>query len=358
MLRRKAVQLLQQLLGVLGPRRRGRVDGLRLGTQRGGARPVDRAVDDDSVQPRPERAAPVEAIKSPHRREKAFLRDVLGRGRIANDQVGRAVGRPPVRAKERLEIRGRPGLGPPHPGPLVAAGARHGVPTIRACFARRSIAARYGWNPRRGPGVLESMKRALVLGVVLAALLAGSAGAAGPSPGIAFGSPGVVSHDGKVRYVALRAGIGTLVEAVSTRTGMVRSRFLKGFYGLPMVAYDRSMGGLARNGKTLIVNSPGERRTRFLVLDPRTLKVHSRIALSGNFGFDALSPDGSVMYLIQIRNNPNGPIAYDVRALNVNTGQLYPGAIVDRREPNEKMAGIPMTRAGSDDGSWAYTLYS
>ena len=202
------------------------------------------------------------------------------------------------------------------------------------------------------------MKRALVLGVVLAALLAGSAGAAGPSPGIAFGSPGVVSHDGKVRYVALRAGIGTLVEAVSTRTGMVRSRFLKGFYGLPMVAYDRSMGGLARNGKTLIVNSPGERRTRFLVLDPRTLKVHSRIALSGNFGFDALSPDGSVMYLIQIRNNPNGPIAYDVRALNVNTGQLYPGAIVDRREPNEKMAGIPMTRAGSDDGSWAYTLYS
>jgi hypothetical protein len=201
------------------------------------------------------------------------------------------------------------------------------------------------------------MKRALVLGAVLAALLVGSAGAAGPSPGIAFGSPGVVSHDGKVRYVALRAGKGTLVEAIATRTGLVRSRYLRGAYGLPMVAYDRSLGGLARNGKLLVVYSPGEQKTRFVVLDARSLEVHSRIALKGNFGFDALSPDGSVMYLIQIKNNPNGPIAYDVRALNVATGRLYPGAIVDPREPDEKMTGIPMTRVGSADASWAYTLY-
>jgi hypothetical protein len=88
------------------------------------------------------------------------------------------------------------------------------------------------------------------------------------------------------------------------------------------------------------------------------LRIRSRFALDGDFGFDALSPDGSVMYLIQINNNPNGPIAYDVRALNVVSGKLYPGALVDRREPNEKMAGIPMTRVGRDDASWAYTLYS
>jgi hypothetical protein len=203
------------------------------------------------------------------------------------------------------------------------------------------------------------MKRALVLAVLLAALLAGSAGAAGPSPGIAFGSPGVVSHDGRVRYLAMRAGTGTLVEAITMRTGMVRSHFLKGLYGLPMVAYDGSMGGLARNGTRLVVYSPGDRRTRFVVLDPRTLKVRSRIALTGNFGFDALSPDGSVMYLIQIKGGPNGTgLDYDVRALNVATGRLHPGALVDRREPGEKMTGIPMTRVGSGDGSWAYTLYS
>jgi len=55
---------------------------------------------------------------------------------------------------------------------------------------------------------------------------------------------------------------------------------------------------------------------------------------------------------------PNGSgFAYDVRALDVDTGRLFPGAIVDRREPDEKMTGIPFTRVGSRDGSWAYTLY-
>ena len=116
----------------LGPLGRGCVDGLGLGAQRAGTRPVDRVVDDDPVQPRPERTAAVEPIQRPHGREKGLLGDVLGRPRVADDQVRRAVGRPPVRAEERLEIRDRPGLGPPHPGPLVAAGARHGVPTIRA----------------------------------------------------------------------------------------------------------------------------------------------------------------------------------------------------------------------------------
>ena len=57
--------------------------------------------------------------------------------------------------------------------------------------------------------------------------------------------------------------------------------------------------------------------------------------------------------------SPNGSgLNYDVRALDVDSGRLYPGAIVDRREPDEKMTGIPMTRVGSADASWAYTLYA
>ena len=207
------------------------------------------------------------------------------------------------------------------------------------------------------------MKRALVLLVFVGGLvvLIGSASGAGPSPGVTFGSPGVVSRDGKVRYVALRAGHGTLVEAVTTRGGTVRkSRFLKGAFGIPLVAYDGSTGGLSRNGRRLVVYEPSTgAKTRFVVLDPRTLRVRERITLTGNFGFDALSPDGSLMYLIQLKSPPNGSgFAYDVRALNVDTGRLHPGAIVDRREPDEKMTGIPMTRVGSPDASWAYTLYS
>jgi hypothetical protein len=210
------------------------------------------------------------------------------------------------------------------------------------------------------------VKRALVLAVVVGGLviLVGSASGAGPSPGVIFGSPGVISHDGKVRYLALRAGGGTLVESVTTRGGTVRkARFLKsGAFGIPLVAYDGSTGGLSRNGRRLVLyesDTSGRAKTRFVVLDPRTLRVRQRMTLSGDFGFDALSPDGSLMYLIQLKSSPSGSgLAYDIRALDVDTGRLYPGAIVDRREPDEKMTGIPMTRVGSADASWAYTLYA
>jgi hypothetical protein len=209
------------------------------------------------------------------------------------------------------------------------------------------------------------MKRALVLGLFVAglAVLVGSASGAGPSPGVTFGSPGVVSHDGKLRYMTLRAGGGTLVEAVTTRGGTVRrTRFLKGAaFGIPLVAYDGSTGGLSRNGRRLVLyasDSLRRAKTRFVVLDPRTLRVRQRITLNGDFGFDAMSPDGSLVYLIQLKGGQNGGLAYDVRALNVKAGRLLPGAIVDRREPDEKMTGIPMTRVGSPDASWAYTLYS
>jgi len=213
----------------------------------------------------------------------------------------------------------------------------------------------------------EKMKRALLLGLLVAgvSVLVEAASGAGPSPGVAFGSPGVVSRDGKVRYVAMQAGrSGTLVESITTRGGTVRhARFLKGRFGVPLVAYDRSTGGLSHDGRRLVVYWPasglGHAKTRFVVLDPRTLRVRSRLTLSGNFGFDALSPDGSLMYLIQLKGGSNGSgLNYDVRALNVGTGRLYPGSIVDRREPDEKMTGIPMTRSGSADASWAYTLYS
>lgn len=203
------------------------------------------------------------------------------------------------------------------------------------------------------------MKRALVLVslVVVLATLAGLAAAGGPSPGVTFGPPGILSHDGKVRYLAMRAGNGTLVQSVVRKGAAIRSsRFLSGFYGMPLVAYDGTAGGLSRDGKRLVLVWPGSgpkhQQTRFVVLDPRTLKVRSRLALTGNFGFDALSPDGSLMYLIQIA----GP-SYVVRVLNLDTGHFYKGTIVDRREPGEKMNGIPIARVGSADASWAYTLY-
>lgn len=210
------------------------------------------------------------------------------------------------------------------------------------------------------------MKRTLALPVLIAIALGSWAfaatGAGGPSPGLKFGSSGVLSRDGSTRYVVVWAGRGTVVESVRARDGNVdRSVYFRGTYGLPLVAFDGSTGGLSANGRRLVLSTwPAYGRdavTRFVVVDPRTLRTRSRVQLEGAFAFDALSPSGSLMYLTQFLGGPTSG-RYVVRVLNLDSKRLYPGAIVDRREPDEKMTGQPMTRTGSGDGRWAYTLYS
>jgi hypothetical protein len=206
------------------------------------------------------------------------------------------------------------------------------------------------------------MRRALVIATAVAATWAGVAAAdgVGPSPGESFGWDGVVGPSGAHRFVAVPANRGTVVETVGVRGGRVlNSRFLKGYFGIPMVAYDGSTDGLSHNGRRLVLVSHGA-RTTFLVLDPSTLKTRAQIHLPGYWAFDALSPGGSLLYLIQYQGGPNanGQQAYAVRALNLNTRSLYADAIVDRREPDEKMTGSAQTRTESRDGRWAYTLYT
>jgi hypothetical protein len=207
------------------------------------------------------------------------------------------------------------------------------------------------------------MRRTLGFATLVAGAWAAVAVAAGggPTPGITFGQPGVLEASGNVRYQALTAGRGTTVAAIRVRDGAVlRWTYLRGTFGIPAVAWDGSTGGLARNGRRLVLSSfpsHGSAVSRFVVLHPRTLRVRSRLTLRGAFAFDALSPGGSLMYLLQYLGGPQST-RYAVRALNLNTKQLYPGSIVDRREPDEKMTGVAVTRAESQTGAWAYTLYS
>ena len=89
------------------------------------ARPVDRPVDDDPVQPRPERTAPVETVEVPQRGQERLLRDVLRCGRVLDDEIGGPVRPRPVLAEQRLEVRDRSRSGAPYPGALLPAGAHH-----------------------------------------------------------------------------------------------------------------------------------------------------------------------------------------------------------------------------------------
>ena len=205
------------------------------------------------------------------------------------------------------------------------------------------------------------MRRALALAAILGSVGAGVAAAdgGGPAPGLDYGN-GIVVPPGLWRDVALSDGRTTLLESIVIDTGRVeRTSFLKGSLGIPLVSYSGQTGGLARDGSRLVLASwPGaQAATRFVAVDPIDFRVQERVKLRGRFAFDALSPNGSVMYLIQYLGNP-GAVAqtYAVRAFDWRTRKLVPGAVVDRREPDEKMTGLPMRRVGTPTG-WAYTVY-
>jgi hypothetical protein len=154
----------------------------------------------------------------------------------------------------------------------------------------------------------------------------------------------------------------TRVQRIRDRDGAVlRTRVLPGKLGVPQITFSGLVEGTWADGRRLLLSTSiydNAASTRFVVIDTRTLKVLRTIALTGAFAFDALSPDGTRLYLTQHPNGLNGPIRYVVRSLNLTTGELEPGAIVDKTEPGEQMAGLPMARAWSLDAGSAYTLYN
>jgi hypothetical protein len=186
----------------------------------------------------------------------------------------------------------------------------------------------------------------------------------GPSPGVAIGWDGVLAREAGVRYVALPARGSTVVAAVRVRDGRVlRFRPIRGGYGVPLVTWDGTTGGLSPDERSLALASlasVGARLptvSRFAVLDTRTLRIRHTITLPGAFSFDALSPDGETLYLIQHLSERN-LLQYVVRAYDLDGGFLWPDRIADTRTRATSMQGSPIARAQTRDGAWVYTLYA
>ena len=129
---------------------------------------------------------------------------------------------------------------------------------------------------------------------------------------------------------------------------------------MPVVALDGSAAGLSADGSTLVLIKPRvafpRARTTFVVVAATELRVRERVTLKGDFSYDALSPDGRSLYLIEYTSRTD-PTRYRVRLYDVPSEQLLPEPVVDPREPDERMRGYPITRATSPDGRWEYTLY-
>ena len=212
---------------------------------------------------------------------------------------------------------------------------------------------------------MPRIRRSLLLATVALAVACATAATVHadglPVLGIDVGPTGIGTQDAGSRYVTLPGGAGTVVARVAQDGGQVlASRALSGRFTIPAVAYDGSASGLSADGATLVLISPRvgfpRARTGLIALDTHGFRTRTVIELAGDFSFDAISPDGTRIYLIRYLS-PADPTRYQVRAYDLGAGRLLPDPIVDPGEPGEPMRGRPVSRLVSPDGRFAYTLY-
>jgi len=168
---------------------------------------------------------------------------------------------------------------------------------------------------------------------------------------------GLTDHKHQWLYVARSLGSAhTSISVLDTRSGAtVRTFSLPGSYSTADRGYADSM--LSGDGRWLALreqNTPVG-ATSIALVDTQAGKLVKSIHLDGDFTLDAVSPKGTILYLLEYYQA--GTSHYDVRAYDVQANQLVPGSIVDKTAINEKMQGEALTRQMSDDGDMTYTLY-
>jgi hypothetical protein len=203
------------------------------------------------------------------------------------------------------------------------------------------------------------MKTSRLLIVAAALVLAPAASAAYPTPFAVQNGTGLLSLDHSLRFVALNAGRNTTVSALRVRgSAGVMTRKIPGAFGVPQITQNGLAGGLFHDGSAFVLQNIGIKPTsRFVVVDTRDLGVRRTVTLKGTFGFDALSPDGSKLFLIQ-HMTTDDLSHYVVRAYDLRANALLPGRIADKAQKSWVMQGFATSRATSADGRWVYTLYA
>jgi hypothetical protein len=135
---------------------------------------------------------------------------------------------------------------------------------------------------------------------------------------------------------------------------------IAGRYGVPQITINADHAGLSPSGRMLVlarVDLTGTATAMRFAVMPTSLRKRARIiTLRGDWTYDAISPNGRVMYLIQ--RLPGGRLeSYRVRSYDLAANRLSPRVIADRDDPHG-MAGYPVARAVKGDGQLVFTLYT
>ncbi len=134
----------------------------------------------------------------------------------------------------------------------------------------------------------------------------------------------------------------------------LRSIELRGPWVIPVAAGSTPEGAVSGDGKLLALAGPrDEGVSRFALLGTDLEAQPRQFALRGHYEFDALAPDGSAVFLSEIRGDGH----YRVRAYDVASGRMRPQVVVEKTAVGLLMQGAPVTRAVDPTGSPVHTLY-
>jgi hypothetical protein len=168
---------------------------------------------------------------------------------------------------------------------------------------------------------------------------------------------GLIALNHQTIYTATPQQGQTLITVTTTQTGTrVRSFTIPGTYSTAGQNYTTAV--LSGDGHWLALRQQGQTNGEsvFALVDTQAGKLAKTITLAGDFDLDAVSPDGSRLYLLQQLSNSGG--RYYVRLYWVQQNQLDQNIIADKEDINDpRMIGSALTRQMSSDGTIAYTLY-
>ena len=187
----------------------------------------------------------------------------------------------------------------------------------------------------------------------------------------AYDLPAGAPRDGWGRIVtATIQGDATFVRDSPVQPGLGGPELrLAGRWHLPTVGRDPELVGRSLDGSTIVLveADPGPAgATRFAVVehtfqDQRStvgdadLRLVRIVELGGTFDYDTLSPDGQILYVVEHLDAAAGG-RYQVRAVDLPSGAMRDGVIVDKLKPDERMAGYAIAQERRPNGT-VLTLY-